>query len=255
MSLYYQQLGSGPALVLLHGWGMNAAVWEPLLPGLARQCHLTIIELPGHGASEVAVNADLDDWARQCLAVAPPSAHWLGWSLGGQVAIQAALGSPQRVSGLSLLAATPCFVQADDWDCAMPLKTFHAFADALGADANATLLRFLGLQVKGADHARETLKLLRAEIAQRPTVTVEGLQQGLDLLLNNDLRAELSALTCPTHWLFGTRDTLVPPAMAERLVDYLPSAQYEAISGAGHAPFLSHPQESLTAISRAVTTS
>ncbi len=161
------------------------------------------------------------------------------------MALQAALLAPERVTGLSLVASTPKFVQGDGWDCAMPVATFHAFADALGADPGATLMRFLGLQVKGAEHARDTLKLLRAELASRPAASGSGLRQGLDLLLETDLRARLGQLVCPTHWLFGSRDTLVPSALQARLREVLPQARLDVIEGAGHAPFLSHPWESL----------
>ena len=248
MSLYFQHIGYGPDLVLLHGWGMNAAVWGPLLPGLSERFRLSIIELPGHGESAPAAMADLSEWAQLCLAVAPASAHWLGWSLGGQVALRAALSAPTRVSGLSLVAATPRFVQDRDWKCAMPVATFEQFAAALQDDPNATLSRFLALQVKGSEHARETLKLLRGELAQRPPASEAGLAQGLDLLLRNDLRVELKDLACPSHWLLGSRDTLVPAGLKERLPAYLPNAEIEEIHGAGHAPFLSHPYASLDAL-------
>jgi pimeloyl-[acyl-carrier protein] methyl ester esterase len=224
---------------------MNAAVWEPVLPALSQRFRLHLLELPGHGASAPAANADLSEWARLALDTAPPQAWWLGWSLGGQVALQAALDAPERVLGLVAVAANPRFVQAGDWTCAMPVDTFHQFADALGEDPNATLARFLALQVTGAEHARETLKLLRAEIAQRPPASAVGLQQGLRLLLETDLRDRIAALHCPVHWLLGERDTLVPPALRDALAALLPDASIDVIGGAGHAPFLSHPQASL----------
>ena len=250
MSLYRDTRGYGPDLVLLHGWGMNAAVWEPIAPGLSERFRLTILELPGHGGSAPADAADLSEWVALCLAAAPASAHWLGWSLGGQLALGAALAEPQRVTGLSLVATTPRFVQAPDWPCAMPVATFAQFAAALHDEPDATLARFLALQVKGAEHGRETLKLLRAELQQRPSASEAGLAQGLDLLLRNDLRAGLGRLACPSHWLFGSRDTLVPAALQTQLRAYLPDADIEEIAGAGHAPFLSHPYASLDALMR-----
>lgn len=250
MSLYTRQLGTGPDLVLLHGWGMNAAVWEPLAAGLSERFRLTVMELPGHGGSAPAERADLTEWTRLCLAAAPASAHWLGWSLGGQIALAAALAEPQRITGLSLVGTTPRFVQDEDWACAMPVTTFTQFASALHADPDATLNRFLSLQVKGAEHARETLKLLRAELTQRPAASERGLAQGLELLLHNDLRDRLGELACPSHWLFGARDTLVPAALQTRLREYLPDADFEQIAGAGHAPFLSHPYDSLETLMR-----
>jgi pimeloyl-[acyl-carrier protein] methyl ester esterase len=248
MTLFSRHQGVGPPLVMLHGWGMNAAVWEPLLPGLSEHFSVTVIEMPGHGASPVARDPGLAGWARECLAVAPQNAHWLGWSLGGQVALQAAIVAPERVNGLTLLASTPCFVQAPGWPAAMPTRMFEQFGDALGADSGATLMRFLGLQVKGAEHARQTLRLLREEIDKRPAASIAGLQQGLRLLADTDLRAELSQLACPSHWLFGARDTLVPAAVIGALPGLLPGASIDVIDGAGHAPFLSHPHECLTSL-------
>lgn len=245
MSLFQQTTGQGAPLVLLHGWGMNAAVWEPILPVLAERFAVHVIELPGHGGSAVAPTADLRSWAQLCLDAAPPRAQWIGWSLGGQVALQAALMAPARVSRLSLVGTTPRFVQTADWPCAMPQSTFEQFAAALAEDANATVMRFLSLQVKGAEHARETLKQLRAEVEQRPPASQAGLCQGLELLLQTDLRGELAELACPSHWWFGSRDTLVPHTITERLTDWLPATRIDVIDGAGHAPFLSHPKESL----------
>ena len=145
------------------------------------------------------------------------------------------------VAGLTLIGATPRFVQGPGWPYAMPIETFRQFADALARDPNGTLLRFLGLQVQDAEHARKTFRLLRTELAQRPPASDSGLQQGLALLLHSDLREGLARLECPSQWLFGARDTLVPAALGDWLGRHLADVRIEVIAGAGHAPFLSHP--------------
>jgi len=136
-------------------------------------------------------------------------------------------------------------VQHVDWPQAMPQRTFQQFADVLAEDAHGTLARFLGLQVTGAESARDTLKKLREAVASRPEASPEGLSQGLQLLLSTDLRGRLPEISCPTCWVFGERDTLVPVGVAEDIAALLPAARIERIAGAAHAPFLSHPDECL----------
>jgi pimeloyl-[acyl-carrier protein] methyl ester esterase len=238
---------TSPGLVLLHGWGMNTAVWEGLPASLAGA---TIpIELPGHGACPLPETATgLAAWADACLAAAPERAVWLGWSLGGLVALAAALRAPERVAGLVLMTATPRFIQAEDWPAAMAERTLGQFHDGLLSDPAGTLDRFLALQVRGSAAARETLRTLRRELAARPAPDPRALALGLDLLRDCDLRSGLAELACPSLWLFGSHDTLVPAAVAPGVAALLPSARVVVIRGAAHAPFLSHPEETAALI-------
>ncbi len=247
--LYHESRGQGPDLVLLHGWGMNAAVWRGLPADLAIGHRLTAIELPGHGASPWdPATRGLDDWAQACLAAAPARACWIGWSLGGLVALAAAGLAPERLSGLILLTATPRFGQAADWPAAMAPATLARFHDDLLADPAGTLQRFLALQVKGSEAARETLRQLRLELAERPAPEPRALAQGLDLLREVDLRPRLPDLACPSLWIYGERDTLVPAAVASDIAGLLPEARVQVIPRAAHAPFLSHPAATTAAL-------
>ncbi len=262
-----------PTLVLLHGWGMNNGVWEALPAAFSERFHLHPIELPGHGNAPFQPHwRDLPDWADAVLAQAPEQAIWLGWSLGALVALQAALQTrtpgrplgpgqqapaldvaardvaprrraPSRISALILVTANPRFVQSVDWRAAMPASTFDGFHTALLDDPAATLERFLSLQVRGSQDARQTLRRLRAGIAERPQPQPEALLAGLDLLREDDLRARLADIQQPALWLFGERDTLVPAAVAERVALLMPQAQCRTIAGAAHAPLLSHGNE------------
>lgn len=250
---YAESVGQGRDLVLLHGWGMNNGVWQPLLDSLTAHYRVTMIELPGHGASDASVSCE--DWSQACLEVAPQSAVWLGWSLGAQVAIQAALQAPQRVLGLFLVGATPKFVANDGWFNAMPEKTFGLFSAALAQDANATLTRFLSLQVQGAENARETVKQLKSAIANRPAASTGGLDHGLQLLLDNDLRRCLDDLQVSSAWVFGEKDTLLPVAAAKDIAVLSSRINHHIIAGAGHAPFLSHVAECFALLQEYMNTS
>ena len=116
--------GTGPALVMIHGWAMHGDVFEPLTTRLQAHFTLHLLDLPGHGRSrDSTVPFTLDTMARAIAALTPP-APWLGWSLGGLVALHAARARPDAVRGLLMLAASPRFVIAPDW----PQGTQHAEA-------------------------------------------------------------------------------------------------------------------------------
>jgi pimeloyl-[acyl-carrier protein] methyl ester esterase len=230
---------------------MNAAVWEELPAALVADRSTCRIELPGHGERPLELRHDRrETWADACLDAAPERSVWLGWSLGGLIAMEAALRAPKRVAALILVTTTPRFVRAPDWPAAMDAGTLEQFHDALRADPGGTLDRFLALQVRGSESARETLRTLRRDVALRPAPNPAALELGLDLLRDGDLRDRLDAVACPTLWLFGGRDTLAPAAAAEGIVGLLPDARCHVIIGAAHAPFLSHPQETVTEVAR-----
>lgn len=247
--------GSGPDLVLVHGWGMNGTVWEPLAAALAHRYRVLVPDLPGHGQSPYQSHRSrLVDWADECLEAAPAIAVWMGWSLGGSVVLEAALRAPQKVRALVLVAATPRFIQGPGWPHAMPVETLAQFRDALVKDPAATLDRFLSLQARGDEDARNLLRTLRGRLVQQPAADAAALDAGLGLLRNTDLRGHLPALRQPSLWLFGRRDTLVPWRCSEALSGLLPAARAEVIRGAAHAPFLSHLDASMIPLRRFLET-
>ena len=240
--MFIERQGQGPALVMLHGWSMNSAVWHKLADGLSQQYSLYLVDLPGHGRSDWQPGAlDLDALLSALAVALPTQANWLGWSLGGLIAIAFADLYPERVNKLSLIAATPRFVQGDDWSCAMPRSVFENFAANLDENQNQTLQRFLMLQARGAEQSRDTIRMLAEELATQHTPQAAALHAGLDLLLNVDMRKQMLDLRCPIQVILGQRDTLIPEIMLMTLRQLKPGIRTDLIPGAGHAPFISHP--------------
>ena len=237
--LHVDVQGDGPDLVLLHGWGMHSGIWSNWAAQLGQWFRLHLVDLPGHGGSLCQGQGELVDWASAVQEVVPEQAWWLGWSLGGLVSLAAVENHRRTIRGLTLLATTPRFVATAGWKHAVDAQVFDQFAKQLQADVERTLLRFLSLQVKGAEHAGETLRLLRSEMRKKPQPDSEALSTGLRFLQQTDMRNVLAAPELPLFWLLGERDTLVP---ADVRLEF-PAIQSSLITGAGHAPFLSHPDQ------------
>jgi pimeloyl-[acyl-carrier protein] methyl ester esterase len=243
MTLYTQTSGSGPDLVLIHGWGLHGGVWDVLVPLLEASFRVTRVDLPGHGRSAWRGAASLDDMSAAVLSVAPESATWLGWSMGSLIAARAALTAPARIDRLVLLAGTPCFVRRPGWQPAMLPALLDTFATELQRDYVKTLNRFLSLQVRSSDHAAVVLRRLREKLLAHGPPVPAALSAGLEILRRTDLRDRFPQISCPTLFLMGKRDTLVPVSAGEQAAQRMPDARVQVIEGAGHAPFMAQPQQ------------
>ena len=243
-TLYTETVGVGPDVVLVHGWGMHSGVWTDVVIALRERYRVTVLDLPGHGYSQPSASGhDLHDLTSALLAVAPATATWVGWSLGGLAVQQLALVAPERVERLVLTNSTPCFVQRPDWPHAVAEPLLRRFAEELRQDYRAVLKRFIALEVHGSEHAGSQLHRLKAMLFQHGQPDVAALEDGLTILETCDLRSELPRIACPTLLLMGQRDQLVPAAAGEAMQDLLPDARLHIFPRAGHAPFFSHLPE------------
>ncbi|HEY7930293.1 MAG TPA: alpha/beta fold hydrolase [Steroidobacteraceae bacterium] len=241
--LHLEQSGSGPRIALLHGWGLNLRAFDPLRERLSRSLSVRLVDLPGHGRSGWP-----DDWSeaqqRRALTEALlPADTLLGWSLGGQIALSLALatrGTAAAPKRLVLLATTPRFLQAQDWSAGMSRETLQQFAGSLEHNAAGTLAEFLGLQVRGSQHAARTAERLRQAIDEHGMAQLPALRAGLTMLALTDLRERLGALQLPTLVIGGLNDRVTPPAALQALARALPHARLLLLPRAAHAPFISH---------------
>jgi pimeloyl-[acyl-carrier protein] methyl ester esterase len=240
MTLHIEIQGDGPLpLVMIHGWAMHGGVFAPLVAALGDRCTLYLVDLPGHGHSR---DSDLPLEPRACaqaIASATPPAMWLGWSLGGLVALAGALAIPDQVKALAMLCATPRFVRASDWTFGNEAQLVRHLATDLETDYKATLERFLTLEVMGSADPRGELKRLRADVFARGEPDLRVLQEGIRILEETDLRAELPQLTQRSCWIAGRLDRLVHPDAMQWSAAQC-NGEFHTIAHAGHAPFLTH---------------
>lgn len=237
---------AGPAqqsLVLLHGWGCNREVWRPLLATLRPWADVTLLDLPGCAPGDDSCRSPaLPELLAGILDCAPERAVYVGWSLGGQLAIALAALAPERVQAFVTICTNPSFVAIDDWP-GMDADAFCGFRAAVEAAPPAALRRFDLLQVTGSPHPRQLVRELRRLC--RGTATRE-LLAGLEWLQSIDQREALSALHQPQLHVLAQDDALVPVRVERCLrsaVAHTASAVVKVIHGASHLALLDSPRE------------
>ena len=243
----FSRWGRGRPIILLHGWGMNTSVFEPLCQELAKTREVIAVDLPGYGAS--AWDSSLNFQAQvSMIARELPEGELLGWSMGGLYAIEMARQYPEKFDRLLLVCCNPCFVRRDDWECAVDEQVFDAFNQDLQRGWRNTIKRFLSLQMHGSDDARSLVRSLMAGLQAGGEPNPKALQFGLDLLKQTDSRELLAALSLPTKIILGERDQLVPANLSKEMIKVNSQIQVESLATAAHAPFLSHTAQFLAMI-------
>lgn len=249
MSLHVERIGSGKPLLLIHGWGMHGGVWTDVAQRLAEDFEVLSVDLPGNGASAALPRTDLDSLVDALSAQFDAPLNVCGWSLGGQVAQHWAVREPDKVRRLILVASTPCFAVREDWLFGMVQEVLEKFAAELELNHAATLRRFIALQLRGSENERELLSVLRERLFSRGEPDMTSLRAGLNILRDADQRGALCNITQPTLVIAGERDKLTPPEASRYMVHAMPTARLVEVAGAAHAPFLSHPEIFVAAIS------
>jgi len=243
MTLYIEQAGTGPDLVLLHGWGAHGGIWSELAANLANNFRLTMIDLPGAGRSPpLAKEWSLENVIQEIKAVTPASAIWLGWSLGALIVLALAASDKERVKKMILIGGSPCFAGKQDWQHATAENVLRDFGVALKNDSHKTLIRFLSLQMGNDPTARKVLRTQRELLFQHGEPDISTLEAMLGVLIQTDCRTTLDKLIQPALLIHGSRDTLAPLNAAKYLQENLVNAELYSIEGGGHIPFLTHTE-------------
>lgn len=242
MDLHTERSGTGPRLVLVHGFTQTAACWGPEADELAVDHEVVRVDAPGHGGS-AEVAADLEEGGR-LLVAAGEDATYVGYSMGARLALHAALAEPARVRGLVLLGATAGI--DDDAERSARRAADEMLADRLEADGLEPFLDAWLAQPLFAGIPPE-----RSFRAERLANTIPGLASSLRLAGTGTQQPrwdDLGQLTMPVLVLAGADDAKFA-ALAARLVDGIgASATLALIEGAGHAAHLEQPHRFLAAV-------
>ncbi len=264
MTLYTETTGQGPPLVFIHGWGVHCGFWTSTTERLNPDFTTTLFDLPGHGHSPLPRGSyGLPTLVDEISKLIKENTTLIGWSMGGMIAMAIARQFSERILRLILVASTPQFRTAPGWPHAMAAEMLALFAQQLEYPraghrypragsmpqrvhrhhTGRTLQRFLALQVHGCHNARQTTRAMQTLLKSRPIPHPQALQGGLDILRSTNLRPTLAQISCPTLIIHGDRDAIIPYQVTQAFSQHMADVRIEIIPGAGHIPFLTHPNE------------
>ncbi len=238
-ALHAEVAGAGPRLVLVHGFTQTGRSWGVVADALRRDHEIVLVDAPGHGDSG-QIEADLVRGAR-LLGAAGGRGVYVGYSMGGRLALHLAVAEPDLVTGLVLVGATPGI--EDPGSRAARRAEDEARAAELERDG---LEAFLAGWLSQPLFTR--LPAAAASIDDRRRNTVAGLASSLRLAGTGGqapLWNRLAGLRMPVLILAGEEDTKFA-AIGRRMAAAIGSpATVALVPGAGHAAHLEQPAEFL----------
>ena len=241
--------GDGPPLVLLHGFTGSSHSWAGISDDLAGQHRVIAVDLIGHGASAApddpdryAFGAVVDDLAALSRELDLAPATWLGYSMGGRLALALAVRWPELVSDLILESATPGIEDA-------PERAARAASD----EALATRIEEDGIPAFVQEWEDLPLwqsqrRLPPAVLARQRNIRLQNRAAGLANALRGmgqgrqePLWQSLKEIDIPVLLIAGALDAKFAE-IAMSMGDHLPQATVAIVPNAGHAVHLEQPR-------------
>jgi len=229
--IHYVDEGSGPTVILIHGFGGHTFSYRHQIADLSRDHRVVALDLLGYGYSGRTKDADysLTAQAGRVIglmdALGIERASLVGHSMGGEVAMRVAAGHPDRVERLGLVAS----VSGDTPNRLRGLRFVRPLLPLMSHIAVDRILR-----VSFSDPSKITAEV---RDAYTDPMQIRGSMDGLHRMMSDAKRDEAinyERITQPTLILWGDDERLLPEFMLERLRQRLPRADLITVMAAGH---------------------
>ncbi|MGQ9480850.1 2-succinyl-6-hydroxy-2,4-cyclohexadiene-1-carboxylate synthase [Chloroflexus sp.] len=256
ITLHIEITGSGPALLTIHGFTGSGQTWQPLVPMLAQDHTLVLVDLIGHGAS--AAPPDPHRYAiEQCVTdllalldhLGTEHTDLLGYSMGGRIGLLLTAHAPTRIRRQILIGASPGL--ADPAERAARLASDEALARLIEERGLEWFVDYWATQPIFASQQRLPSAVLAAQRAQRLAGSAQGYAnalRGMSVGRQPSLWATLPTITTPTLLITGALDSKFC-AIAAQMAALMPNARHEIVPDAGHAVHLEQPDVVATLVS------
>ncbi len=248
-------MGSGPALLLLHGLGCDHTTWEPVIAALARRYTVIAPDLLGHGLSDkpradYSVGGYANGMRDLITVLGIDKVTVVGHSFGGGVAMQFAYQFPERTERMILVAPGGLGVEVTPAIRAITLPGFNQVISVVTLPGVRQLAKtgLRALAASGVSRVRdldevaeivESFRDRRARAAIRHVVRAVVDWRGQIVTMSD--RAYLTA-AMPMCIIWGADDAVIPVRHAGLAAEIAPGATVEVIANAGHFPHKDHPQ-------------
>jgi 3-oxoadipate enol-lactonase len=246
-SLWYERRGSGEPLLLITGFGISGAVFEPVLDRYAERFSCIVFDNRGSGRSQAPLRpTSMPELAADAVGLLDElgiaSAHVYGVSMGGMIAQEVALRFPERVRGLVLGCTSPGGPRAVRPTVRELRVVAAAAARAPRSPVDGTLAAVLFSERFRRDEPERARFLL--EHFRRHLPAAQGVAAQLLASVFHDTVSRLDQVQAPTLVLHGERDVMAPLDNARMLAERIPNAELAIVPGAGHAYALERPDVS-----------
>jgi 3-oxoadipate enol-lactonase len=234
-SLSYEESGAGVPILFLHGVGSDKSAWRPQLQALSDSNRCIAIDYPGYGQSAFAApEMDCSGLARALLeavrSLTDGAIHVVGLSMGGVVALEMALQSPELVASLTLADSFAYHPDGQAID--------NRFQDALRSKPMPEFAASRAPALVGPDCPPALVDEIQAVMSAIPTKAVAWASP---IVWRADLRGRLGEIRCPTLVVVGSEDKVTPPDLSFELAQGIPGARLMVVGGAGHLSNLEKP--------------
>ncbi len=254
-TLEFDRLGAGDPLLLVHGIGDSRAAWTTVVEPLSASFEVFAVDLPGFGISPTLRGVDRPSPEDLAGAVAEwmdeqsiPTAHIVGSSLGGWVALElAALGRARTVLGLSPAGFSS---DADARRSRLMLNLARSTAGRLAPVGRGmsprTKRMFASAAVRTLTHSSMVAKPWKwpaddAAAAMTALAAATGWDGTLEALQGRRFSPPADGIDVPVTLAWGAKDKLLPPRQRMRVHELLPDAQVGVLPGCGHLPMWDDP--------------
>ncbi len=250
VQIFYDILGSGPDLVLLHAFPVNHEMWLPAAQRLAEHYRVILPDLRGHGASGVGpgpatMELHAQDIMRVCEAAGVREPIFGGVSIGGYVLFELWRQAPARVRGL-ILSDTRAQADTDEARAAR-LQSAHDVEES----GTHTFLEGMVPKLLGASSIADRSEVVARVRDMMSTMTAGGIaavQRGM--AARPDSRPTLATINLPTLVLVGAEDTVTTVADAEAIRQGIVGSNSAVLPLAGHLAVLEQPEAAADVIQK-----